>query len=169
MIIWIDYQVTDKQYVNSDYVVSTFTELMYLMIFIIFVLQDYREKWGTKCAGCGEYVEGDIVTAGEKHAFHPNCFHCQRCRKPLLGQGTKVTLVQGIVSIDHIVNPSNIVVFVFKNSILSLYNREKIPNKCMVEWTMNDLNPENCVTQQEIMKSTLDKRSLTFVFILMTK
>lgn len=36
------------------------------------------------------------MTAGEKHAFHPNCFHCQRCRQPLLGQGTKVTLVQGI-------------------------------------------------------------------------
>ncbi|XP_023317094.1 actin-binding LIM protein 2 isoform X1 [Trichogramma pretiosum] len=57
--------------------------------------KDYRERWGTKCAGCGEYVEGDVVTAGEKHAFHPNCFHCQRCRQPLLGQGTKVTLVQG--------------------------------------------------------------------------
>ncbi|XP_023248652.1 actin-binding LIM protein 1 [Copidosoma floridanum] len=57
--------------------------------------KDYRERWGTKCAGCGEYVEGDVVTAGERHAFHPNCFHCQRCRQPLLGQGTKVTLVQG--------------------------------------------------------------------------
>ncbi|XP_053971194.1 actin-binding LIM protein 3 isoform X3 [Hylaeus volcanicus] len=57
--------------------------------------KDYRERWGTKCAGCGEYVEGDVVTAGEKHAFHPNCFHCQRCRQPLLGQGTKVSLVQG--------------------------------------------------------------------------
>ncbi|KAJ8686237.1 hypothetical protein QAD02_022031 [Eretmocerus hayati] len=57
--------------------------------------KDYRQRWGTKCAGCGEYVEGDVVTAGEKHAFHPNCFHCQRCRQPLLGQGTKVTLVQG--------------------------------------------------------------------------
>ncbi|KOX70759.1 Actin-binding LIM protein 1 [Melipona quadrifasciata] len=53
------------------------------------------ERWGTKCAGCGEYVEGDVVTAGDKHAFHPNCFHCQRCRQPLLGQGTKVSLVQG--------------------------------------------------------------------------
>lgn len=61
--------------------------------FLIF--QDYRERWGTKCAGCGEYVEGDVVTAGDKHAFHPNCFHCQRCRQPLLGQGTKVSLVQG--------------------------------------------------------------------------
>ncbi|XP_043256933.1 actin-binding LIM protein 3 isoform X12 [Colletes gigas] len=57
--------------------------------------KDYRERWGTKCAGCGEYVEGDVVTAGEKHAFHPNCFHCQRCRQPLLGQGTNVSLVQG--------------------------------------------------------------------------
>ncbi|XP_050585227.1 actin-binding LIM protein 2 isoform X4 [Bombus affinis] len=57
--------------------------------------KDYRERWGTKCAGCGEYVEGDVVTAGDKHAFHPNCFHCQRCRQPLLGQGTKVSLVQG--------------------------------------------------------------------------
>ncbi|XP_044003455.1 actin-binding LIM protein 2 isoform X2 [Aphidius gifuensis] len=57
--------------------------------------KDYRERWGTRCAGCHEYVEGDVVTAGEKHAFHPNCFHCQRCRQPLLGQGTKVTLVQG--------------------------------------------------------------------------
>lgn len=36
-----------------------------------------------------------MVTAGDKHAFHPNCFHCQRCRQPLLGQGTKVSLVQG--------------------------------------------------------------------------
>ncbi|XP_032680121.1 actin-binding LIM protein 2 isoform X1 [Odontomachus brunneus] len=57
--------------------------------------KDYRERWGTRCAGCGEYVEGDVVTAGEKYTFHPNCFHCQRCRQPLLGQGTKVSLVQG--------------------------------------------------------------------------
>ncbi|KAK2587154.1 hypothetical protein KPH14_002911 [Odynerus spinipes] len=57
--------------------------------------KDYRERWGTKCADCGEYVEGDVVTAGEKHAFHPNCFHCQICRQPLLAQGTKVSLVQG--------------------------------------------------------------------------
>ncbi|XP_011497253.1 PREDICTED: actin-binding LIM protein 3 [Ceratosolen solmsi marchali] len=56
--------------------------------------KDYRQRWGTKCAGCRQYVEGDVVTAGDKHAFHPNCFHCQRCRQPLLGQGTKVTLVQ---------------------------------------------------------------------------
>lgn len=63
---------------------------------VIFCLQDYRERWGTRCAGCGEYVEGDVVTAGDKHAFHPNCFHCQRCRQPLLGQGTKVSLVQGM-------------------------------------------------------------------------
>ncbi|KAK0165194.1 hypothetical protein PV328_003734 [Microctonus aethiopoides] len=62
---------------------------------LYYCTKDYRERWGTKCAGCGEYVEGDVVTAGEKHAFHPNCFHCQRCRQPLLGQGTKVTLVQG--------------------------------------------------------------------------
>lgn len=61
----------------------------------LLIFQDYRERWGTKCAGCGEYVEGDVVTAGDKHAFHPNCFHCQRCRQPLLGQGTKVSLVQG--------------------------------------------------------------------------
>ncbi|XP_066600515.1 actin-binding LIM protein 2 isoform X3 [Prorops nasuta] len=57
--------------------------------------KDYRERWGTRCAGCGEYVEGDLVTAGEKHGFHPNCFHCARCRQPLLGQGKKVSLVQG--------------------------------------------------------------------------
>ena len=61
--------------------------------------QDYRERWGTRCAGCGEYVEGDVVTAGDKHSFHPNCFHCQRCRQPLLGEGTKVTLVQGEQSV----------------------------------------------------------------------
>ncbi|XP_012287609.1 actin-binding LIM protein 2 isoform X3 [Orussus abietinus] len=62
-----------------------------------YCLKDYRERWGTKCTGCGEYVEGDMVTAGGKHAFHPSCFHCRRCRQPLLGQGTKVTLVHGQV------------------------------------------------------------------------
>lgn len=66
------------------------------------IFQDYRERWGTKCAGCGEYVEGDVVTAGDKHAFHPNCFHCQRCRQPLLGQGTKVSLVQGAFPVEII-------------------------------------------------------------------
>lgn len=66
--------------------------------------QDYRERWGTRCAGCGEYVEGDVVTAGEKYTFHPNCFHCQRCRQPLLGQGTKVSLVQGTCSNNELSN-----------------------------------------------------------------
>lgn len=93
---------------------------------IIQHVQDYRERWGTKCAGCGEYVEGDVVTAGEKHAFHPNCFHCQRCRKPLLGQGAKVTLVQGmrlrswrIVVIHLVITPSTfrLIFFLFQDKL----------------------------------------------------
>lgn len=100
-------RITALRYIFC-YILLKFFKSKNCIIFIVklfdvlgFIVKDYREHWGTRCAGCGEYVEGDVVTAGEKHAFHPNCFHCQRCRQPLLGQGTKVTLVQGILIKTH--------------------------------------------------------------------
>uniref|UniRef100_A0A803YS05 LIM zinc-binding domain-containing protein n=1 Tax=Meleagris gallopavo TaxID=9103 RepID=A0A803YS05_MELGA len=36
---------------------------------------DYQRMYGTRCNGCGEFVEGEVVTALGK-TYHPNCFAC---------------------------------------------------------------------------------------------
>ncbi|XP_023019260.2 actin binding LIM protein Uncoordinated 115a isoform X2 [Leptinotarsa decemlineata] len=50
---------------------------------------DYQRNFGTKCAACQDYVEGEVVTALGK-TYHQNCFTCARCRQPF-PSGEKVT------------------------------------------------------------------------------
>uniref|UniRef100_A0A8C5C7Y5 LIM zinc-binding domain-containing protein n=1 Tax=Gadus morhua TaxID=8049 RepID=A0A8C5C7Y5_GADMO len=50
---------------------------------------DYQRLHGTRCQGCGEYVEGEVVTALGK-AYHPACFVCTSCRRPF-PTGDRVT------------------------------------------------------------------------------
>ncbi|KAI4557818.1 hypothetical protein MJG53_018571 [Ovis ammon polii x Ovis aries] len=40
---------------------------------------DYQRMYGTRCHGCGEFVEGEVVTALGK-TYHPNCFACTICK-----------------------------------------------------------------------------------------
>jgi actin-binding LIM protein len=42
---------------------------------------DYQRNFGTKCATCQDYVEGEVVTALGK-TYHKKCFTCDRCRQP---------------------------------------------------------------------------------------
>ncbi|XP_035675120.1 actin-binding LIM protein 1-like isoform X17 [Branchiostoma floridae] len=51
--------------------------------------RDYQEMFGTKCHGCGDYVEGEVVTALGK-TYHQKCFVCSRCRQPF-PPGDRVT------------------------------------------------------------------------------
>lgn len=50
---------------------------------------DYQRNFGTKCASCQDYVEGEVVTALGK-TYHQKCFTCNRCRQPF-PSGEKVT------------------------------------------------------------------------------
>nr|CAH7727599.1 unnamed protein product [Callosobruchus chinensis] len=50
---------------------------------------DYQRNFGTKCAACQDYVEGEVVTALGK-TYHQRCFTCARCRQPF-PSGEKVT------------------------------------------------------------------------------
>ncbi|XP_076345805.1 actin-binding LIM protein 3-like isoform X4 [Tachypleus tridentatus] len=50
---------------------------------------DYQERFGTKCAECGDYVEGEVVSA-LGNTYHQKCFLCARCRKAFTA-GEKVT------------------------------------------------------------------------------
>ncbi|XP_032463305.1 actin-binding LIM protein 1 isoform X4 [Phocoena sinus] len=50
---------------------------------------DYQRMYGTRCHGCGEFVEGEVVTALGK-TYHPNCFACTICRRPF-PPGDRVT------------------------------------------------------------------------------
>ncbi|XP_025906547.1 actin-binding LIM protein 1 isoform X9 [Nothoprocta perdicaria] len=45
--------------------------------------------YGTRCNGCGEFVEGEVVTALGK-TYHPNCFACTACKRPF-PPGDRVT------------------------------------------------------------------------------
>ncbi|XP_026560610.1 actin-binding LIM protein 1 isoform X7 [Pseudonaja textilis] len=50
---------------------------------------DYQRMYGTRCNGCGEFVEGEVVTALGK-TYHPNCFACTMCKRPF-PPGDRVT------------------------------------------------------------------------------
>ncbi|KAG1663754.1 Actin-binding LIM protein 1 [Nymphon striatum] len=54
-----------------------------------FCAKDYQKHFGTKCAQCGKYVEGEVVTA-LGNTYHQKCFVCARCRQPF-PTGQKVT------------------------------------------------------------------------------
>lgn len=49
----------------------------------------YQANFGTKCAKCNTFVEGEVVTALGK-TYHQNCFKCVGCKKPF-PTGERVT------------------------------------------------------------------------------
>ncbi|XP_066457505.1 actin-binding LIM protein 1 isoform X5 [Eleutherodactylus coqui] len=50
---------------------------------------DYQRMYGTQCSGCGDFVEGEVVTALGK-TYHPACFACTVCKRPF-PPGDRVT------------------------------------------------------------------------------
>ncbi|XP_030628976.1 actin-binding LIM protein 1 [Chanos chanos] len=50
---------------------------------------DYQRLHGTRCNSCGEFVEGEVVTALGK-TYHPACFACTVCKRPFPA-GDRVT------------------------------------------------------------------------------
>ncbi|XP_030841671.1 actin-binding LIM protein 1 isoform X9 [Strongylocentrotus purpuratus] len=50
---------------------------------------DYQDNYGTKCKACGQYLEGEVVTA-LGNTYHKYCFVCARCGVAL-PPGEKVT------------------------------------------------------------------------------
>lgn len=50
---------------------------------------DYQRQFGTKCAICDDYVEGEVVSA-LGNTYHQKCFTCARCRQPF-PSGQRVT------------------------------------------------------------------------------
>uniref|UniRef100_A0A1A8G3D5 Actin binding LIM protein 1a n=1 Tax=Nothobranchius korthausae TaxID=1143690 RepID=A0A1A8G3D5_9TELE len=50
---------------------------------------DYQRMHGTRCNGCGDFVEGEVVTALGK-TYHPACFVCTVCKRPFPA-GDRVT------------------------------------------------------------------------------
>lgn len=53
-----------------------------------YCINDYQLLFGTKCAVCNDYVEGEVVQTMGK-TFHQKCFTCTRCKKPFQS-GAKV-------------------------------------------------------------------------------
>lgn len=49
----------------------------------------YQANFGTKCAKCNTFVEGEVVTALGK-TYHQSCFKCAVCKKPF-PTGERVT------------------------------------------------------------------------------
>jgi len=44
-----------------------------------YCVDDYLRLYGTRCDICGEFVEGEVITA-LGNTYHSDCFHCSRCR-----------------------------------------------------------------------------------------
>lgn len=56
---------------------------------IYYCTTDYQKLFGTKCAACKQYVEGEVVsTMG--NTYHQKCFTCSRCNLPFQS-GSKVS------------------------------------------------------------------------------
>ncbi|KAL5282961.1 ABLIM3 family protein [Megaselia abdita] len=56
---------------------------------IYYCIPDYQKLFGTKCAACKQYVEGEVVsTMG--NTYHQKCFTCSKCQNPFQS-GNKVT------------------------------------------------------------------------------
>jgi actin-binding LIM protein len=54
-----------------------------------FCTYDYQKLYGTKCAACQQYVEGEVVsTMG--NTYHQKCFTCTKCKQSFQS-GSKVT------------------------------------------------------------------------------
>lgn len=57
---------------------------------IYYCVADYQKLFGTKCAVCQLYVEGEVVsTMG--NTYHQKCFTCTKCNLPF-ESGSKVSL-----------------------------------------------------------------------------
>ncbi|XP_078358160.1 actin-binding LIM protein 3-like isoform X2 [Oculina patagonica] len=52
--------------------------------------KDYQAEFGVSCAGCGGYIIGKVLQAGEKH-YHPQCSRCARCHG-VFGEGQEMFL-----------------------------------------------------------------------------
>ena len=53
-----------------------------------YCVTDYQKTFGTKCAVCQNYVEGEVVsTMG--NTYHQKCFTCTKCNQPF-ESGSKV-------------------------------------------------------------------------------
>lgn len=60
-----------------------------------FCTPDYQSRFGTKCATCGKYVEGEVVTA-LGNTYHQACFTCAKCNQAF-PSGERVTYTGKIV------------------------------------------------------------------------
>ncbi|KAM7359927.1 actin binding LIM protein Uncoordinated 115a isoform 6-T6 [Cochliomyia hominivorax] len=54
-----------------------------------YCIPDYQRLYGTKCAACSNYVEGEVVSTMGK-TYHQKCFTCSKCKHPFKS-GSKVT------------------------------------------------------------------------------
>lgn len=54
-----------------------------------YCIPDYQRLYGTKCATCSQYVEGEVVSTMGK-TYHQKCFTCSKCKQPFKS-GSKVT------------------------------------------------------------------------------
>ncbi|XP_065372568.1 actin-binding LIM protein 3 isoform X2 [Calliphora vicina] len=54
-----------------------------------YCIPDYQRLYGTKCAACSSYVEGEVVSTMGK-TYHQKCFTCSKCKHPFKS-GSKVT------------------------------------------------------------------------------
>uniref|UniRef100_A0A671KGP5 Actin binding LIM protein 1b n=1 Tax=Sinocyclocheilus anshuiensis TaxID=1608454 RepID=A0A671KGP5_9TELE len=66
---------------------------------------DYQRLHGTRCNGCGDFVEGEVVTALGK-TYHPTCFVCTDCKRPFPA-GDRVTFNGKDCLCQHCVQPTS--------------------------------------------------------------
>ncbi|XP_048465162.1 actin-binding LIM protein 1 [Rhincodon typus] len=66
---------------------------------------DYQRLYGTRCQGCREFVEGEVVTALGK-TYHPKCFVCSICKRPFPA-GDRVTFNGKDCLCEHCAQPKS--------------------------------------------------------------
>lgn len=113
-----------------------------------YCVADYQKTFGTKCAVCQQYVEGEVVsTMG--NTYHQKCFTCTKCMQPF-ESGSKVistthnTKICGRHSIIYLIN-----IFLNIDDLSKGYqHRERDPlRKVCRRWKSSQAKNDNATTR----------------------
>lgn len=82
-----------------------------------YCVTDYQKTFGTKCAVCQDYVEGEVVsTMG--NTYHQKCFTCTKCNQPF-ESGSKVISFDSLTQVRHLATPECTLTLAILNDRLS--------------------------------------------------
>lgn len=109
-----------------------------------YCIPDYQKLYGTKCAACKQYVEGEVVsTMG--NTYHQKCFTCSKCKKPFQS-GSKVTNTGKEVLCEVCVSPTII------NQVQTQVQQKKAQTTSSPHKEISCVSPTKATAHQQVQR-----------------